>query len=156
MTDPENVEKLIDLLSDKTLEFGCEVDCGGFTKWKMINTTQGIKQEVIGDELYIGKPLHGEFKILGKPITKCHVELRMLHKGVLYDETEHNGFMKFNSELLTEFWQPLGFNRSLQEIFEESGYRNQSVGNTGVVEQRLRNKEARELAEFLITLFLKK
>ncbi len=69
------------------------------------------------------------------PILKCDVELKMLHRGVLYDESEHNGLIKFNSDLLTELWQPLGFNRSLQSIIEEDG------------------KEARELCEFLINFF---
>jgi len=113
----EQIQELIEMLADKTLSFGCVVSAGGFTDWLMVNATQGVKQEIIGEEYYLGKPTHGKYTVLGHPILKCYVEQKIAE---LLDTATNKEFECLDE--LTRLWQPLGFTTSLQEAFEEIGW----------------------------------
>lgn len=104
-----NPNKLIERLADKTLSFGCRVNCGGFTDWIMINDKEGIKQNIVGEGHYIGQPLSGKYKVIGHPILIGDV----LDKMMSTDSAPST-----DGELI-ELWRDCGFTRSLQEIFED-------------------------------------
>ena len=98
MTHLESLTKKIHALLPELLElsFGCEVSTGGFTNWIMLNTEQAVKQEVIGNSWYIGKPLKGsDHKILGHPITLNEI-IEVLPEEYGYSKAK--GFVKFHKE----------------------------------------------------------
>lgn len=150
-TTPEKINELIDLLSDKTLSFGCEVlkqsylgknnvgKISGTTPTTiMVNFEKGFESVDIGELQFDSCP----YKILGKDIMLGDVLAAMEKSTIEFNKNEV-------TELL-DFWQPLGFDKSLQSIVDEE------VVGRYYIKNRLRSPEARALCEILLDLFLKK
>lgn len=127
------IEQLIDRLADKSLTFGCliwsetnEYNAGFYWEDRgihpLVKTSE--KQGVFYFAHFSLDVDHGEskthYKVLGHPILIGDVLEKMASLG---NEQLHQNF-----SILTRLWQPLGFTKSLQEIFAECEW--QRVTNT--------------------------
>ena len=132
------MHKIIEKLASKELSFGCSVlvptRSGGFwkTKQKVIKTH---KDKVIvsrGKTGIVTLP-KSKVEILGHPVYIGDVLERMLEeiqantwegKRLSYNDRRDNQVIAGKPRELIDLWGKCGFNKSLQEIEEESGYDN--------------------------------
>jgi hypothetical protein len=178
------VEQLIERMADKSLTFGCEVkvleprlfmgDAYIRDKWRVIGyekegnditlclsirkhcsyrtkTAKGTKEKVLAEYKWVGE----DMEILGHPILI----------GTVLQEIYRANKIGYISECV-EKWTPLGFTKSLQEIFEQTeweekwvecgsitGTKNR-VGGAERKEECPKQPEPRALFEFLLSLKL--
>ena len=93
--------------------------------------------------------LEEDFNVLGHPVYKHHVEKYLRENGILYQ----------NLEKLTLLWEHFNFEKSLQQIEEESWYETgylhdgEFIPSECTVEvTRLKDPKARELEQFISNL----
>lgn len=169
-TTPENIEKLLYLLADKTLSFGCRIHTRKKHSAKPSLFNPGGKEMELDMEQIVYdckdhptsfskiiRSVEGGFysdleivKILGHPVRIGDVLEEM--RAELNIPTMEN---------LLNKWGECGFAKSLQEIVEESGYQEvwvdckgitgikNSVGGGKRKSQQLKSPSARSLFEFL-------
>ena len=158
----QEVEQLIDRLADKTLSFGCEV------KHPLDDEIYIYSGKDKGDTCLVRKSDYengysgvvGE-NILGHPIRIGDVLERIIKPAEVTTIVESlTGVIKY--------WQPLGFDKSLQQIVEGSGYNTCNPDNNNLCDtcgtqdsshhsaqctdntvEHLKSPEARELLEFI-------
>lgn len=178
MANHKQIKELIDLLADKTLGFGCEVaykselaDHLGidpkhvvfqYTRFK--NT--GSENIKIIEKIYTNghRSLNNRnnIKILGHPISLGTV----LDSGEM-QVTWTVEQRKEKRDKLLDLWDECGFTTSFQDIINKSGWEKigeckckikSFAGNAYLCDckTQLKSPSARNLAEFLISIFLTK
>ncbi len=109
----DNIEKMLDYLSDKTLSFGCLVECP-ITKRQRVYlepTSSGgarLLNDCVGDSVFTA-PAFSDFKIIGHPVMIGDV---LKARFELFSSPADNACWIY---LLTSHWQPFGINSSLNE-----------------------------------------
>jgi hypothetical protein len=155
----QEVYALIDRLADKTLSFGCNIKRDGSSGSEIIcgmwcnelSILPSPKNGVSYMPFTIPKPPYSqEYQILGHPVRIGDVLAKDMHQS--------------RRDELVRKWVPLGCDKSLQQIVEESGFyaecpkceypeSSQNSCNCKQGYGQLRVKEARALFDYLAELF---
>lgn len=116
----EQITKLLDELADKSLTFGCVVECGG-------------TEHVIGGGYHLdGRTLHTERFCDSCPPAQYFPITRVIGHDLLLG----NVLAKIanrtdgDQDTVVSLWEPLGLSRSLQEIFFNKGVEWQKRNDT--------------------------
>ena len=161
----EQVQELVDKLTDKTLSFGCRILA------KDIDTEFVIRGKNVGTPYVVvynrGIPRIKEIsesesniKVLGHPILIGDV-LGRIPKDYNVAGEKTTTPEKETSYTLISKWAKCGFTLSLQSIIEDSGWEEEDFAPIGVAslidykfEPFLKSESARNLVEFIYNLNL--
>lgn len=152
-TSRENVEKLLDLLADKSLKFGCILNYGGFTNTIAISDKQEILQNILGEGHTLRNIQESSMKIIGRPVLIGDVlqKIDEVRGGMNY----YVGGTTYSEELIRRWAQCGVLTLSLNEVAESSGYFVYTdIEKFECTECTLRDPHARALFEYLFTIFL--
>ena len=157
-TTKQNIERLIDELANKTLSFGCEIEDNLIYLW---NNEDGYyvftdRNNPKDTEQYVTKNIE-KYKILGHPIMISTVLEKIKFKDLIVMEA---GEEFLRATRMIYLWCLCGATKSLQQIIEESGWEHINPLNITWIKgddttMTLKDPNARNLAEFLINVFIK-
>lgn len=118
----QEVEGVVEMLADKTLNFGCMLDDKNHSPSKIMFVEHGIGQTYSGIQIgventynFFNGYMNPEMKVLGHPIYIGNVLEKMQN---LVNTT--GLYIKLNEFL--RIWAYCGYSKSLQEIIEDSGW----------------------------------
>ena len=161
---PKTIQQLIEKLSDKSLTLGCKVRIYSWSRKESrmkYRSIQTVVRNFNNKKIIVTRGQKGTISI---PIENC---TPLGHPVMLGDVLERirvtTGELNSYRET-TLLWEPCGFNKSLQEIFDSAEWED-TGGIAGMnaaallggveVEKRIKDPHTRELFEYLCSLFLK-
>lgn len=150
MITRNEIEALIEKLADKMLSLGCKYIYKNEIRTFVDSDHYKNAEVVVREKIDVPN-----IKILGHPIMIGDVLAKMKEKYSLSV-----------CKMLLNFWEPCGLDKSLQQIFDDSGWEEVEEVKTNharatyqpisrVKVERLRSKEAQSLGEYLLTIFKK-